>query len=210
MGSDEFRELILFGSSPMVVSFLDFGSALLVSAFRPLVDDSPKASGPDIAIAPANFAIQQYMKDNDREWLDLDSWEEPDWSINSPKIAVGYATEHKSTDGEYVLSGFVQVVAESPNGVESTREKFMLFSQLEEEHEVFFSGMSGGPVFYQYEDDRAAVPIGIIYEGSPGSSSEWKKRGQESFFTGSHIKIDAQLLTPNTFKEWLSIAGFNT
>lgn len=210
IGADEFRELTLFGNSPIIVSFFDFSLGSPASAFRPLIDDSPKANGPDIAIAPANFAIQQYMKDNNKEWLDLDSWEEPDWSINSPKVAVGYATEHKSTDGKYVLSGFVQAVAESPSGVESTRDKFMLFSQLEEEHEVFFSGMSGGPVFYQYEDDREAVPIGIIYEGSPGSSLEWEKRGHESFLTGSHIKIDAQLLTPNTFKEWLSIAGLNT
>lgn len=69
--------------------------------------------------------------------------------------------------------------------------------------------MSGGPVFYQYEDDREAVPIGIIYEGSPGSSLEWEKRDKESFLSGTDVKIDAQLLTPQIFKEWLSKAGFN-
>lgn len=208
IGSDEFRDLMLFGSSRIVVSFSTLGPDGPISAFRPLISEEPKESGPDIAIAPAGHAVQQYMKDNGKEWLDLDLWEEPDWSITSPKIAGGYATEHKSTDGQHVLSAFVQVVAESPSGVDPMRTTFMLFSQLEEAHEVFFSGMSGGPVFYQYEDDRKAVPIGIIYEGSPGSSAEWEKRDEESFLSGTDIKIDAQLLTPERFKEWLSKASY--
>lgn len=140
MGSPEFRELTLFGNSPMIVSFLTFGTGQPVSVFRPLIGDSVRASGPDIAIAPVNHATQKYMEDNGKKWLDLDLWKEPDWTINSPKIAGGYATEHKSTDGKHVLSAFVQAIAESPSGVDPTRSTFMLFSQLKEEHKVFLVG----------------------------------------------------------------------
>jgi len=209
VGSDEFRDLMLFGESSIIVTFSIPGPSGIVSAFRPLISQEPKEPGPDIAIAPADHAVKMYMKANGKKWLDLDKWEEPDWKVNSPKIAGGYATEHKDTDGKYVLSSFLEIVADSPSGVDPTRATFMLFSALDKEHKFFFSGMSGGPVFYQYKDDREAVPIGIIYEGSPGSSAEWRKRGEESFFSGTDIKVDAQLLTPDVFESWLLKAGFD-
>ncbi|WP_417439772.1 hypothetical protein [Idiomarina abyssalis] len=112
VGSDEFRDLTLFGESSTIVSFSSPGPSGFVSAFRPLISQEPKEPGPDIAIAPAVHPVTMYIEANGKKWLDLDEWEEPDWEVNNPKIAGGYATEHKDTDGKYVLSSFLEIVAD--------------------------------------------------------------------------------------------------
>ena len=78
---------------------------------------------------------------------------------------------------------------------------------------MYCSGMSGGVVFTDIivKGDGSTAgpcPIGIVFEGSPGSSEEWASRAEGLFLTERDVLIKAHTLTPQIFEGWLAQAGF--
>lgn len=162
----------------------------------------------DIAIIklPPTFS-ELHMARKGKAPIDLDAWAEPEWNSISTLVASGFPTEHKEQSDSHVAANFIQVVAELTRKIDGGVSEIMLASTLPEKNDCFFSGMSGGPVYCLWSDN-AMTAVGIVFEGSPGSSTEWAKRGQESFFTKEDVQFRAYLLTPSIFLNWLSCAGF--
>lgn len=201
------RHLTAVGNSKTVFQFGGYGPDVYVSAFKALQKTELDNENPDIAIAPVGRSfIELYMLKNNKDFIDLDNWIEPDWGYNCHKLACGYATEHKVQTETHVLAAYFQAILEPTLPANPTRNTFSLFSSLEKEHNLYFSGMSGGPVFTKFEESKNLSAIGIIFEGTPGSSKEWALRDEGAFFTGSDVKLDALLLTPSIFKQWLQMA----
>lgn len=80
---------------------------------------------------------------------------------------------------------------------------FLLTSSLDADNKYFFSGMSDGPVYSVQNLKDNPNLIGIVFEGVPGSSTEWNARDESSFYTGRDIQIKAYTLTPEIFEQWL-------
>ena len=139
--------------------------------------------------------------------IDLDHWEEPDWGSISTCVVSGYPTEHKEQSDSHVAANLLQIVAELTRPLSAGTNDFMLASTLPEKNDYFFSGVSGGPV-YCIPSDSTMTLVGVVFEGSPGSSAEWEKRGQESFFSKEDVQFRAYLLTPSIFAKWIDCAGF--
>jgi hypothetical protein len=84
-------------------------------------------------------------------------------------------------------------------------------------HGYFFSGMSGGPIYAVEEydprevEDEELFPIGIIFGGYP-ASGEADTHGadlrESAFLTSRDLFVQAYVLTPEIFDEWLHEAGF--
>lgn len=178
------------------------------SHFQLLKNNDGSAETHDIAIAklPAPFP-ELHMARKGKVPIDLDSWEEPDWSLITTLIASGFPTEHKEQTDTHVAANFVQVVADLTRKINADVDEFLLASTLPEKNDHFFSGMSGGPVYF-IKSGNTLTLVGIVFEGSPGSSTEWKKRGSESFFSKEDVQFRAYLLTPSIFSNWISHAGF--
>lgn len=87
-------------------------------------------------------------------------------------------------------------------------ENFLMASSLENENSYYFSGMSGGAVYAVSDNEPCIKLVGIVFEGSPGSSEEWGSRNSDSFFTRREIQIRAHTITPSKFDHWLALAGF--
>ena len=100
------------------------------------------------------------------------------------------------------------VAAELNRVVSGNDESFLLASSLPEENTYYFSGMSGGPVYHVPDAEVDPTLIGIVYEGSPGSSAEWEARDSQAFFTKCDIQTTAYTLTPTIFEGWLRRAKF--
>jgi hypothetical protein len=155
----------------------------------------------DIAIAP----IDSYWWDTLRtkkgkSAIDLDAWQNTTWPQNPCYLAAGYPTEHKYNVEEELAVGMALVAAEPASTMSPSSTSFTLHSSVEVPHGYYFSGLSGGPIFLPEEVDRL-VPVGIIIEGGPSSSS-----APESFISdGNTIFIRGQTLTPTIFKEWLGL-----
>ena len=123
-------------------------------------------------------------------------------------MACGFPTEHKSQNDSTVSAELAQVVAELTSTLSWERDSFLLSSSLEVDCEIFFSGMSGGPVYLDGAGDKEICLMGIVYEGSPGSSAEWESRSDDSFLTKKDIQIRAHTITPEIFGDWLRRVGF--
>lgn len=149
--------------------------------------------------------------------IDLDSWREPDWSVVRHCLAVGYENEGKeavrSGGSEKVATRMPETMAELASPVPGRdTSRFTLLSILPSPHGYGFSGMSGGAVYAIEEsdtgmaDEENLVPIGIVYEGFPGSTKEGGSNEEGSMgtiFNDRDIFIRALTLTPNTFDDWL-------
>lgn len=178
------------------------------SHFRLLKNNRSSSNELDIAIIKlAAPFLELHMTRKGKVPIDLDGWEKPDWSSISTLVASGFPTEHKEQSDSHVAANFFQVVAELTREINADVGEFLLASTLPEKNDYFFSGMSGGPV-YCIKSDNTLTSVGIIFEGSPGSSTEWEKRGHESFFSKEDIQFRAYLLTPSVFSNWISHAGF--
>lgn len=178
------------------------------SHFRLLKNNHDPSAALDIAIIrlPAPFS-GLHMKKKKKVPIDLDSWEEPNWSSISTLMVSGFPTEHKEQTDTHVAANFLQVVAEITREINADADKFLLASTLPAQNNYFFSGMSGGPV-YCINSDNTLTAVGIVFEGSPGSSTEWEKRGHDSFLSKEDVQFQAYLLTPSIFSNWISQAGF--
>lgn len=149
--------------------------------------------------------------------IELDSWQEPNWSDVRCCLAVGYPEENKKSvriaGSEKVSTPFLNAVVELRTSVDRDTTDFLMFSELSNSHDHTFSGMSGGPVYAiegSEQDDEKLVPIGIIYEGIP-STRESTERNDDNAAAGIRTEKDiafrALRLTPDSFDNWLEKSG---
>lgn len=199
------RCLTVHGKNRTVYQFGTYSSSGYRSHFVSL--RSADHLAPDIAIASIGQPLPEiHMAPKGKRPIDLDAWMEPDWSDIGNPVAFGFPTEHKAVSGDNVQSPFLAVVAEPASQLSTASNTFLIASSLERANDYYFSGMSGGAVYAAMDDPFRLVPIGIVFEGSPGSSEEWINRDEQSFFTRDDVQIRAYLLTPRIFEEWLSMA----
>ena len=181
------------------------------SNFRSLRAHAEDRSKPDIAIARLGRSFYELlMVPNNMTPIDLDEWAAPDYSRIEKAIGFGYPTEHKENVSSYVVAYQAWVECEVASNLTPGREDFMLAGESENPHGVFFSGMSGGPVFhYDSTNHIGGSFLGIIYEGAPGSSLDWHMRDKEESFLNDHsINIWVQTITPSIFQSWLTALKF--
>lgn len=183
--------------------------------------ESPKAETKyeeiDVAIAPLDGHYWQLFARNKRKMpIDLDAWQEPDWSKVTCCLVAGYPDEHKqrvSADaGEAVASQLVTAVAKVSSRLGRSERLIALSSVLDRPHGFFFSGMSGGPVYAiegcetrEFEDGEL-FPVGIIFEGFPGSGradAQTSTSAMSAFMTDQDLFFRALTLTPEIFDQWL-------
>ena len=165
-----------------------------------------KEASLDIAIVELEEKHCEHMKQKGKEAINLDSWEKPDFENIRTCVVSGFPTESKKETPNYLSAPLPLIIAEAQSGIIESRNSFVLASKVSENN-FFFSGVSGGPVFYIMQDDSeesySLGVIGIVYEGSPGSSSMWENRGKESFYTRNDILFNVYILTPEIFSGWL-------
>lgn len=179
------------------------------SHFRSMRSSPSDTKNPDIAIIQLNEPFPSiHMGRKGKQAIDLDRWVEPSLSDAKMAMACGFPTEHKSQNDSVVSAELAQVFAEPASTLSQDRESFLLASSLEEDCNIYFSGMSGGPVYLDGTDDGKITIVGIVYEGVPGSSKEWEVRGPESFLTKKDIQIRAHTFTPEIFERWLKQVGY--
>lgn len=172
----------------------------------------------DIAIAeiPANYWSLLTDRKN-KTAIDLDAWREPNWNAVRMCVAAGYPNEHKErmeVDArEMVSAGFLRAVAEVSSNLGRDQKYITLSSALDEPHGRFFSGMSGGPIYAQEGDadvvaDEDLLPIGIIFEGYPGSGRAGEiGDATAAYLTERDIFFRGLTLTPESFDYWLTQLG---
>ena len=198
--------LAIHGKGRYVYQLGRFTSEGYKSNFHPLrkEDDS---NGLDIAIIYLGDTFREvHFPKKGKLAVNLDDWTEPNWGEITHPMAFGYPTEHKSQSPDFVESPLIHVAVEVTRKISPFDSSFLLASSLESEHGYYFSGMSGGPVFHVHDGGEITL-IGIVYEGTPGSSKEWLARDAQAFFTNSDIQIRAHTLTPEIFEGWLKQAG---
>lgn len=196
--------LTVFSTNRVVYQFGHYDADGYVSHFRVLRKNPENTERPDIAIIRFDEPfLSMHLSGKGKKPIDLDGWIEPDWRSLKMAMACGFPTEHKTETDLRVSAKLVHVIAEVAGDISLTRPSFLLASTLSEENEFFFSGMSGGPVYCEAGNNRLLTLIGIIFEGQPGSSTEWRNRGESSFLTKCDIQIWAYIVTPSIFENWL-------
>lgn len=205
--SGTLEKILTVWNDRSVFQFGNWSSDGYQSHFRLLRNEKISLESPDIAIIKLQAPFPElHMEKKGKVAIDLDHWELPNWSSISTCVVSGFPTEHKEQSNSHVAAKFLQVVAELTSPIVEGTNHFMLASTLPEKNGFFFSGVSGGPV-YCIKSDNTLTVIGVVFEGSPGSSSEWNKRGNESFLSKEHVLFRVYLLTPSVFSRWLSKAG---
>jgi len=208
IGSSNERILTVFGNQ-LIYQFGLHSENGYQSHFRPLRTSTSDTASPDIAIIQLNQPYPSiYMEKKGKEAVDLDNWTSPNWDEIKMAMACGFPTEHKSESDTVVSAELAQVIAEPASSLSPDRESFLLASSLEEDCNIYFSGMSGGPVYVDNPNDGDITLMGIVYEGTPGSSEEWNNRGAGAFLTKKDIQIRAHTFTPAIFEKWLQKVGY--
>lgn len=198
--------LTVHGQNRVIYQFGYFDQSGYKSMFRSL--RSSDARGPDIAIIKLDEAYASiHMQSKGKAPIDLDSWVEPNWAELKFPVAFGYPTEHKTESNGLLQAPLIGVIAELTRPIGPNDESFLMASSLKQENNYYLSGMSGGPVFCHFSDELPSV-VGVVFEGSPGSSIEWKNRTEEAFYTREDVQIRAHKLTPDIFHNWLHLAKF--
>jgi hypothetical protein len=199
--------LTVFGENRIIYQFGRFTQDGYLSNFVNLRMTESNFDFPDIAITRLNLSYYElHMKHKKIEFIDLNNWIKPEWHSIKFLVATGYPTEHKIQAKDYVGAPLLDVVAEVTDPLFFERDSFLLASTLEFDNKFFFSGMSGGPVYFQNPKNSKLTLVGIVYEGLPGSSNEWANRNSQSFYTKKDIQIHAHTLTPAIFQKWLEMA----
>jgi len=164
----------------------------------------PDRDNYDIAIAPMtdfHFGLMESRKG--KAAIDLDAWEDPEWPTAGTLAAVGYLNEHKHNQADNVATPMNFAVADLASSIGPQLPTFTLSSIVDEAHGLFFSGMSGGPVFITASEDKM-IPVGIIFEGGPSSG---RHENPQSSIGATDIFIRAHTLTPTIFEGWLAAVG---
>lgn len=178
------------------------------SSFHRIVRDFPVGGFMDVAIAKLpEYFRDLHMVHKRKVPIILDKWESPDWENVKTAWVCGFPTERKRDDGAYVVASPLQVVAEFSEKFDENRESFLLASTIEMKENFYLSGMSGGPV-YLTTKEISLLYIGILFEGSPGSSDAWKNRSEEAFTKLNDIRLRCYFLTPDIFSRWVMCLKF--
>lgn len=163
----------------------------------------------DLAIkpVPTEWFYNFLSTIKDVSFIDLDDYKKPDYSKIKMVHAFGWLNDHKNISGDKVATKLAHSVVElSTTGFNENCYKFQLRSELPKPHGLSFSGMSGGPVMFYDEDSKELFPLGIIYEGQPGS----ERPNEESFMNDDHlISYECYNLTPDIFGEFVKNAKYN-
>lgn len=142
---------------------------------------------PDIAIREFN---PDHIAHIGKVPIDLDALPDAPGDIRHG-YAVGFPEQlkyhkHDGKPGHRVSMPNVVVIAELP--ALPTR-RFTMFSELDNPpHDIDYSGMSGGPIFWTTKD--AYGLLGIIYEGGPGEHAD-------------SIYVYGELATPDIVRGWI-------
>ena len=164
-----------------------------------------KVSGVDIAILTIHLEeIQELIDEKELDFIDLDNFITPEYSQITMLHAFGWLNEHKEHCDNYLVTKLAGSRVEVTSTLDPCSEKFFLCSTLPEEHHLFFSGMSGGPVIYHDRENNVFYPVGIVFEGTPGS--HLIEKNDESFFSGKDVVYSCLTLTPEIFSYWLNNA----
>jgi hypothetical protein len=177
----------------------------------------------DIAIAPLNAGTWELLATRKNKIaIDLDRWREPDWSKVRFGVACGYPDEHKkavSKNGvDQVANQLINVVAEVASTPGKANRTVTLNSALADPHSWYFSGLSGGPLYFvegheerQAEDDDL-YPVGIVFEGYPSSGRSEAIESRDAaaaFLTDKDLFIRALALSPAVFDDWVRDCGLS-
>lgn len=155
----------------------------------------------DISIIKISENIwREIQEKKKRTFIDLDYYEEPDWSNIKSCIAAGFPNKSKSIQGNQVAASKIEITAELASNLTPSSKTFTIFSTLESPSPHNFSGISGGPIYCI--NDHSFLPIGIVYEGFP-SGEEENARNSESFYHDNDITVRGIVINPNNFQEWL-------
>lgn len=158
----------------------------------------------DIAIAPMTDTLFGFIqRHKGKVAINLDTWEAPEWPTEGTLAAVGYLNEHKYRQADKIATPMNFVAAELASSIGPQLPTFTLSSILDQAHGLFFSGMSGGPVFIAVSEDTL-VAVGIIFEGGPSSG---RHKDSQSSIGPTDIFIRAHTLTPTIFERWLAAVG---
>jgi hypothetical protein len=176
----------------------------------------------DIAVAPLDPASwHRLVTRKNKSAIDLDRWKEPDWSKIRFGLANGYPDQHKKNVSansiDQVANQLITVVAEVASTPSRAQRTVTLNSALDKPHTWYFSGLSGGPLYFvegleerEAEDDEL-FPVGIVFEGYPSSGRVEASESRDaaaSFLTGKDLFIRALALTPKIFDQWVCDSGF--
>ena len=163
----------------------------------------------DIVIAPIDSHWELIKTKKNKKAVDLDKWNEPKWEEFKMGTAFGFPTEHKEIQGEYVSAPCINASAEIVSSLTQHSTQFTLFSTLSKPHGYFFSGLSGGVIILSSEESFELA--GIVYEGQPGSSKDFKEKesNNQAFFSENDILIKGFIINPNIFSQWLHDAGLS-
>ncbi len=163
--------------------------------------------GLDIAIARlSQDFVLLHMQQKDKTPLDLDNWQLPNWSEIRTCATWGYPDRQKSSSGAIVSAKLLTTILElQSQPMPSDREDFLLFSNIPESDGICLSGVSGSAVYCLHNDGNM-TPIGIIYEGNPGSYSK-KANDKVAVYGPTDFQIQAYVLSPTIFRNWLELAG---
>ena len=161
----------------------------------------------DIVIAPIDSHWGLIESKKNKRAIDLDNWSEPNWKEFKMGTAFGYPTEHKEKQGNHVAATCINASAEIVSQLNHNSTQLTLFSTLNKPHGYFFSGLSGGVVILSNEESYVAA--GIVYEGQPGSSKDFKEKkfSKQAFFSGNDILIKGFIISPGILSGWLQDAG---
>lgn len=157
----------------------------------------------DIAIAPLNpDFIRLHMQEKKKEPIDLDKWEEPNWELIRTCANFGFPNRKKTSSGLTVSAKLLTVILELQSKPMSfERDEFFLASHIPSAEDG--SSLSGhsGSLLYCLIKGGGLIPIGVLYEGSPGDPSCEKADG--SFYGPFDFQIHALVLSPAKFEYWL-------
>ena len=176
----------------------------------------------DIAVAPLDAGSWHLLASRKKKSaIDLDRWREPDWSKVRFGLACGYPDEHKknvsASSVDQVANQLITVVAEVASTPNNAQRAITLNSALDNPHTWYFSGLSGGPLYFvegleerKVEDDEL-FPVGIVFEGYPSSRRSeaiGSRDAAAAFLTEKDLFIRALTLSPAIFDQWVRDCGF--
>ncbi len=156
---------------------------------------------PDVAIADIT-EIWALFEAIEKVCIELEWLNEPDWLDVKTCIGAGFLNEHKKQTAQHVVADLVLIIANLVRAPVAGGDTIYFQSVLKDPHQLSFSGISGGPVFVA-EDEEKLHPIGVIFEGFPGSK---KTVAVESIMGDNFVAIGALRLSSDTFGRWLKKA----
>lgn len=189
---------IMIGNSAINLSSFD-ASGIVHSARIPEADWAGKDV--DIAISSIEPSWPIIADKKHKKAVDLDNWTEPDWDKVRRAAACGWLNNYKSMTETDVATQGVTVVANLASGLTPAHPEFTLHSPEGENAETMLSGISGGLIVADLNDQE--VPIGIVFEGFPGEADTLGDRGPGMLFQPGDLMVRGHVLSPETFSDWL-------